>query len=442
MRITILNSYSRGGAAKAALRLHQGLRSSGIESTFICSDLKNNDGNIRKIDVQSLSNPILKRIALRLRLVSPGDINDTPKTKIFEQFELFSDCRSAAGKNILGFLPEADILNLHWIARFVDLPSLIKRFKGKIPIVWTLHDMQPFTGGCHYDNGCGNFKNKCGACPQLLMAGPRDASHEILLKRLRALDSLENSQLQIVTPSRWLAEQAKSSAAFSRFQVTVIPYGVDTTVFQPIEKEAAREVLGLPKHKMLLLFVAESLANPRKGLRVLLEALNNCSLSSPQPFDLLTIGRSRISGPIPSGIKIHSLGSIADERLLAIAYSTADLFIIPSLEDNLPNTLLESIACGTPIVGFPIGGIPDVVRPGQSGWLADSVTPHSLALAISTATQTLSCDEEKIAFQKNCRELAVSEYSLNVQANNYLSLFTKLRLQATNQRCALPVNKQ
>jgi glycosyltransferase involved in cell wall biosynthesis len=239
-----------------------------------------------------------------------------------------------------------------------------------------------------------------------------------------------------------LGEQAKSSAAFSRFQISVIPYGVDTTVFQPIEKEAAREVLGLPKHKMLLLFVAESLANPRKGLRVLLEALNDRSLSNPQPFDLLTIGRSRISVSIPSDIKIHSLGSIVDERLLAIAYSAADLFIIPSLEDNLPNTLLESIACGTPIVGFPIGGIPDVVRPGQIGWLANSVTSHSLALAISTATQTLTCNEEKLVFQKNCRELAVSEYSLNVQANNYLSLFTKLRLQATNQRCALPVSKQ
>jgi glycosyltransferase involved in cell wall biosynthesis len=275
--------------------------------------------------------------------------------------------------------------------------------------------MNAFTGGCHYDDGCGRYANRCGACPQLGSALPNDLSQRVWARKKRVFDRINPARLQLVTPSRWLAGEVKRSSLLRDFPVTVIPNGVDTDCFAPRDRQFARQVLGVPEDADVVLFVAEGVRARRKGFLLLSRAL--AELRAQRRLVLLSVGGG--AAAMNSVVEHRHIGHLGDERLLSLVYSAADVFVVPSLQDNLPNTILESLACGTPMVAFAVGGIPDAVHPEETGLLAPPFDVTALRDAIARLLDDSGLQAELSA---HCRRVALEEYSQGVQARRYAEL--------------------
>jgi glycosyltransferase involved in cell wall biosynthesis len=331
----------------------------------------------------------------------------------------FSDDRSPYGAEMLEQIPPSDVLQLHWIATFVDYGKFFRRVPQGIPIVWTLHDMNPFTGGCHFDGNCGRFHASCGACPELLSTVIEDFSAEVWRRKKRGLSHVGARGIQVVAPSRWLTEQARSSALLGSMPIEVIPYGVDTETFQPRDRNAARDLFGIPRGAKVALFVAEWTGERRKGLELLVEAVRR--MKGVPDFWLAAIGRE-----LPrelAGVRSVLINHVRDDMTMSKVYSLADIFVIPSIQDNLPNTSLEALACGVPAVAFAVGGLVDVVRPGKSGAL---VSPADIAGLRDAIAGLLINDEERLRMAAECRRIAIEDYSLELQARRYAALYERL----------------
>ncbi|MFC2023766.1 glycosyl transferase family 1, partial [Chloroflexota bacterium] len=261
-----------GGAARAAYGLHTGLNRQGRGSSMLVAHRSSNDPA-----VTAFRPPIWPSVLLRL----PGLLRQGLHWHLVGQFrdkpsgddEPFSDSSSPFGSAVVRQLPAADVINLHWIAGFVDQRSFFSRVPQSVPVFWTLHDMNAFTGGCHYDEGCGKYELSCGACPQLDSGKSGDLSRRIWLRKRKAFAQVAPGQLHFVSPSRWLAKALSRSSLLSDRPVTVIPYGVDVDDFAPRDRGFARKVLGIPQDAAVVLFVADSLENRRKGFPLLMEAL-------------------------------------------------------------------------------------------------------------------------------------------------------------------------
>ena len=278
--------------------------------------------------------------------------------------------------------------------------------------------MNPFTGGCHYAHGCEGYVSACGACPQLGSSSRNDLSGQIWQRKRESFEKLEPEQLCIVAPSRWLATRAAHSALLGRFPVTHISNGVDTQLFTPQDRQSARQALNIPQDAQVVLFVAQSLHKRHKGFNLLAEALYG--LCDVPGLLLVTVGRGE---PVVADHVAHlHLDRLNDDALLARVYSAADVFAIPSLQDNLPNTVLEAMSCGVPVVGFDVGGIPELVRPGVTGLLAPAGDADALGNAIG---QLLHDSAQRAVMGLNCRRIAAEEYALEVQARRYGALYRK-----------------
>jgi glycosyltransferase involved in cell wall biosynthesis len=288
-----------------------------------------------------------------------------------------------------------------------------------MPLVWTLHDMAGFTGGCCHDMGCGKFTESCGACPQLGSNNARDLTRGVWQRKKRYYSSLDPSRFHIVTPSRWLGEQVGRSSLFSSFPRSVIPYGLDTEVFQPRDRRFSRDVLGIPQDAKVILFVSNGLHVHLKGFKHLIEAVNG--MDSTSGIFLLCLGFG--SPPELDRFPHTHITSMNNDRSLSLVYSAADVFVLPSLADTLPNTMLEALACGTPVAAFSTGGIPDAVRPGVTGLLAKTGDSSGLRAAI---LELLSNDSKRAELSANSRRIALSEYTLQVQTSRYLQLYSEM----------------
>ena len=400
-----------GGAARAAHRLHTGLRRAGVDSRMYVKERQVADDAITACD-RSFTLPqrgwrYLKARRMKRRLAAYDATRPAGHAG-------FTQARVLDGKRVVRQLPDADIYNLHWINRFVD-PLLFFGSVGK-PAVWTLHDMNPFTGGCHYDDGCSRFTDRCGACPQL---GSADASDLSRANWERKAAAYAGANVQVVCPSRWLAEEARRSSLLGRFDITVVPHGVDTAEYAPRDAAAARPALGIPSGARVVLFAADSTRDTRKGLHLLLDVLQGLAGSLDELF-LLSMGRggTDLHIPVPH---VH-LGALGVDRMLALAYNLADVFVLPSRQDNLPNTVLESMACGTAVVAFDTGGVPDMVRPQETGLLA----PRGDGPALGEAMRyMLTHDHERNRMGRQARAVVEREYTLELQANRYRSLYEK-----------------
>ena len=310
-----------------------------------------------------------------------------------------------------------DVIHLHWINGGYLKIETIARFKK--PIIWTLHDMWAFTGGCHITKDCMNYTNSCGTCPQLHSNKEKDLSRWIWQRKARAW---QNLNLTIVTPSHWLAKCAASSSLLKNVRIEVIPNGLDTQQYKPIEKSVARSILSLPEDKQLILFGAMSAtSDPNKGFNFLQSALQNLSQSGwGEQVELVVFGSSQPKNPTELGLKSHYLGRLNDDISLSLVYAAADVFIAPSVQDNLPNTVMESLACGTPCVAFDIGGMPDMIEHQQNGYLAKPFDIDDLARGITWVLE----DEERLQkLGSNGREKIEQNFSLEIQAYNYLSVY-------------------
>jgi glycosyltransferase involved in cell wall biosynthesis len=416
LRISHLSAYDlTGGAGRSAFRLHTGLRRLGQDSRMLVIEKESTEPSviqfIPRVDLATRA-----RRGLRRRYIerTQGELtNRKPNTGVF------SDDRNQYGSETLREILPSDVVHMHWVARFVDYRLFFRDTPKGQPFVWTLHDMNAITGGCHHAWSCKHFAEQCGMCPQFNVPAPDDFSHAAWKRKQRAYRDLVQTRYKIVTPSHWLASEVRRSSLMGNLDVQVIPYGVDTEAFQPRDRLQSRQELGVPADAHVLLFVAQWLGDSYKGMPTLIEALER--LKQDRKLFLLVLGR----GDAVEQCKIPSrfLGSISDDERLSFVYSAADLFLLPSLEDNFPNTALEALACGLPVVGSKVGGIPEIVRDAETGVLFERGNAEALAQAIQSI---LPKGEHLRRMSMNCRSAALKEYTLEIQARRYLDLYDTL----------------
>jgi glycosyltransferase involved in cell wall biosynthesis len=339
---------------------------------------------------------------------------DRPKS-----LDWFSDDRTPYGTSLAAAVPPCDVINLHWVAGFLDYEGFFPAAARRgVPLVWRLADMNAFTGGCHYDDHSGKFTQQCGACHQLGSNDPNDLSHQIWLRKKKALSALRDDDLHLVGTSGWIAGEAKRSSLLGRFPQSIIPNGLDVREFTPRDGKAAREFFDLPPDAKIVLFAADSTSTVRKGFNYLAEALQG--MANVPGLLLVSVGKGE---PPLQGVPHRHLGKIKDDRVLSLAYSAADVYVIASLQESFGQTVIESMACGVPVVGFASGGIVDTVRPGITGELAPTRDVQALREAVK---RVLSDPQKRARMGESCRRIAVEEYSLEVQAAAYRSLYESL----------------
>ncbi len=425
LNVVHLCSQDYGGAGKAAYRTHKGLQAMGIHSTLLVLNKRSGDASVKVLpphhsrqvadclDVPAYQSPLWFQQAGNWHTL----MEDYPKRP--PGLELFTDVESNVRLDLIREIADADIINFHWVAGALNYANAVLALRHK-PIVWTLHDMNPFTGGCHYAGDCLKYNASCGACPQLGSDVVEDHSRKIWAQKRYAA---ENLNIHVVTPSRWLGRCARQSAIFSQHSVEIIPNGFPLDTFKPYSKSQVRQASNLPESARILLFGADSVTNRRKGFAYLLSALNRYQLNEGPDVILVTFGTLPEGVEIPSKYKLFHAGQITDENRLAMIYSAADIFVIPSLEDNLPNTVVEALACGTPVVGFDIGGVPDMVQHRQNGYLA---RPQDVADLVAGINWVLSAYEEGVDFARICRSVAEEKFALETQALAYQKLYERL----------------
>jgi glycosyltransferase involved in cell wall biosynthesis len=413
MKVCLLsNSDGRGGGYAAAYRLHRGLIEIGIDSTMLVGEKTRGD--------HTILSPINKLSQVWAKLI-PG-VSHLPlllyKRRELTPYSLqwLPDRLAAQVARI-----SPDIINLHWInAGFLQIETLAKFDQ---PIVWTLHDMWPFTGGCHYSGECDRYTRSCGACPQLGSHRKWDISRWVWQRKAKAW---KNLNLTIVTPSRWLADRARESSLFQDLPIEVIPNGVDIQCYKPIDQKIARNLLGLPLDKQIILFGAISATGDRrKGFHLLLTALQKLSQweTWKNKLELVVFGSSEPLDPPDFGFNAHYLGKLGDDISLALVYSAADVFVAPSIQENLPNTVMEALACGTPCVAFEIGGMSDMIDRGENGYLASPFDVEDFAKGIAWVLE----DKEKHAsLCERARTKVEREFTSEIQASKYCKLYNTI----------------
>jgi glycosyltransferase involved in cell wall biosynthesis len=311
---------------------------------------------------------------------------------------------------------EPDIVHLHWINGGMLCIEDLKKIKA--PIVWSLHDMWAFTGGCHYDEECGEYKNACGACPVLGSNKPKDLSSKILKRKQVSFS--KHSNLTIIGLSQWLAHEAKASALFSQSLVLNLPNPIDTEIFAPFDKQQARNLFNLPLDKKLVLFGAMgATCDPRKGFKELSQALEQIDSDN---IEFVVFGSSKPQTQQRFKQKTHYLGQFHDDVSLRVLYSAADVMVVPSIQENLSNAIMESLSCGIPVIGFDIGGNSDLIVHQKTGYLAKPFDVVDLAAGIDWV---LSAPNYKNLCQ-NSRDKVLREFDSKVVTEKFIELYNSI----------------
>ncbi len=412
MKILHLSTFdTAGGAARAAYRLHQGLRNIDVDSQMLVRAKSSKDKTV----IAPKTN--LGKIAGRFR----ANLNGLP-LRFYEHPHKNAFSPQWFPENIASQVAaiNPDIINLHWISNGYLQIETIPKFNK--PLVWTLMDMWAFTGGCHYTENCHRYTNSCGACPQLNSSKERDLSRSVWERKAKLWKDIN---LTIVAPTTWMAKCASSSSIFKNFPIEVIPFCLDTETYKPIDKNVARKILNLPQDKQLVLFGAISATKDRrKGFHLLQSALQKLGQTEwKQKIELVVFGSSQPEKPVDLGFNARYLGRLNDDITLALAYSAADVMIVPSIQEAFGQTASESIACGTPVVAFDDTGVADIVEHQKTGYLVKPYETEDLARGIAWVL------ENKDRHQKLClrgREKAEQEFTLELQAKRYASIYSNI----------------
>lgn len=410
--IHVNTSDQYGGAARAAYRLHSGLRNAGLDSRMFVQDKSSSDHNVYSSVTK------LGKLAAKIRL----HIDQIPVNFLQRLHgQLFSPA-IVPGRAISKIKDhQADIVHLHWLANgFIKIEPL-KYFRGG-PVIWTLHDLWAFTGGCHYPFTCTRYEECCGRCPVLESTKEYDLSRWVWNRKNKILKKLD---LTIVTPSRWMGERARKSSLFKSTRIEVIPNGIDTQLYKPLNQDFCREVLSLPKDKKIIMFGAiSSTTDTRKGFDYLIAALRQIAKTSyKDELVAVVIGGNAPIEPIDIGLDIKFLGHLHDDTSLAVAYSASDVFVAPSKEENLANTVMEAMACGVPCVAFDIGGMPDMIEHQQTGYLAKPYEVEDLAEGM---LWVVTDRERKRRLSSFSRQKIEEGFSEKCCAERHISLYEEL----------------
>lgn len=425
MRVALLSTFHlAGGAAVAASRLHRALLRSGIDSTLLVGAPRQQERWQPEAGAVSLTDTLLTDGLAMGRFVGER-LAFLPHEKDSSVRFLFSPGVFGTGLSHHHAIEAADVIHLHWttfgMLSVAGIGALLRLGK---PVVWTMHDMWAFTGGCHHSGLCERYQQQCGECqPFLKRPQLNDLSHRVWQRKQRAYAA---GTLTPVACSEWLAGRARQSRLFGSLDVQAIPNPLDTDQFIPIDKMLARQELGVQSDKRLILFAAAKVGAAGKGFTYFREALTrlHAQLPNPAAVELLIFGAGDASQLRELPFRYHFLGPLSDVRQISLAYSAADLFVIPSLFENLPNTIMESMACGTPVVGFEVGGIPEMIRHRQTGYVAEYRSVEDLAAGLYWVLDQPSDAYEQLA--QAARQFVLDHYEESVVAGRYRTLYEEL----------------
>ena len=406
MRVLIVNTSERtGGAAVAANRLMKALNNNGVKAKMLVRDKQSDTLTV----VGLPKSPMLHWHFLWERLVVFCRL-------YFSRKHLFEIDIANTGSDItqLREFQEADVIHLHWINQgMLSLNGIYKILRSGKPVVWTMHDIWPATAICHLTLGCRHFVNRCSNCKYLPGGGGNnDLSSAVWRKKQQVLT---DANIYYVACSRWLESEAKTSALLKGQKITSIPNPIDTHIYKKGHKQEARQRLGLPLDKKLILFASQRVTNENKGMSYLIDALTKCQTRC----EMVILGghAEEVVEQLP--MKAHPLGYVNDEQRIVDAYNAADVFVLPSLSENLPNTIMEAMACGVPCVAFRVGGIPEEIDHLKNGYVATYRDAADLAKGIEWVLQ--EADYESLSQQAVHK---VSQcYSQQSVALKYLDIY-------------------
>jgi glycosyltransferase involved in cell wall biosynthesis len=416
MRVLIVNTSERtGGAAVAASRLMEALNNNGVKAKMLVRDKETDRLTVAAVPGQKWMQFyfLWERFVVWLRLY-------------FNRKHLFEVDIANCGADVtqLPEFQEADVVHLHWINQgMLSLKGIRKILNTGKPVVWTMHDIWPATAICHLTLDCRNFETQCAHCRLLPGNGSTNDLSTQIWKRKQQM--LNDRQITFVTCSQWLAGEAQKSALLKGQRVVSIPNPIDTHIYTPKDKQQARHRVGLPTEGRIILFASQRVTNRNKGMGYLLEACRLLAEQYPEKKEDITVAilgghAEEIEGQLP--FRTCPLGYVNDEQRIVDIYNAADVFVLPSLSENLPNTIMEAMACGVPSVGFRIGGIPEEIDHQQNGYVADYCSSEDLARGIWWTLY--EADHE--AVRKACLQKVAHNYSQQSVANRYLEVYESL----------------
>ncbi|RKG46100.1 MULTISPECIES: glycosyltransferase family 4 protein [Acinetobacter] len=412
MKILHVNTYDFfGGAARAANRLHYALLKNGIDSQMLVQNKTTDDPTII-----SINNTKVDKIFTFLRHLS----DDFYLRLYSEKKVLFSPATSSFG-NVVDKINniDADIIHLHWICgSFISVEDISKINK---PIVWSLHDNWAFTGGCHIKWDCNKYLDCCKSCPQLNSLNDKDISYNVFMRKVKIYNKLSN--LTIIGLSRWMMKSAKESKLLGNKDIVNLPNLIDINKYKPFDKSVARELLNLPKNATLVMFGAiNPLSDKNKGYHHILKSLKNVKSN----VELVVFGSSKNNNDF--NFKTHYLGNLYDDYSLNLLYNAADVFLVPSLQENLSNVIMESMACGTPVVSFNVGGNSDLILHKDTGYLSMPYDCSDFSDGIDWVIQ----NNKNNAISKKCVNYIKSYFCESVVVKDYIALYMSIINPNTN----------
>ncbi|MFH0734049.1 MAG: glycosyltransferase family 4 protein [bacterium] len=417
MNILHINNYDTiGGATKSCMSIHNALKEEGYNSELLTQTKLS-----KAKEIYEFSDTTTKKIS---RFVRMGFDMAAIKLLTIADRGRFSFPYLGADISKHHKVLEADIINLHWVnGGFFSISTLQKLKELNKPIVWTFHDMWAFTGGCHYTGGCLNYITECTNCPCLKKTGIHDYSNKIFLNKIKLF---KDFNIHIIACSNWLANETKRSALLNNKAINMIPQPIDINTYNSFDKIESRRLLNLDPNKKYILFGTMTLSDKRKGLLHLirsLKKLGNFYANQKDNIEVLVFGSANKNELIDIPFKTTSLGRISDTNFLAKIYSAADVFIAPSLEDNLPNTVMESLSCGTPVAAFNIGGMCDMIDHKSNGYLA---APESIDDLTDGILWILNDKDRLVELSKNARKKIVANFTNKIVARQYVNLYNNI----------------
>ncbi len=413
MRVLLVNTAERtGGAAIAANRLLHALNHNGVEAQMLVRD--------RKADAPEVVN-----IAPSWRLKADflWERGVIWLANGLSRHNLFQVDIANAGTDIskMDVFQKADVIHLHWINQgFLSLSDLEKILSSGKPVVMTMHDQWYFTGICHYSGECDKYRSQCKKCPMLKNGGIGMDLAKWVFTRKQAIYADKN--ITFVGCSKWMADLARNSKLTQGHPVTNIPNAIDTNIFSPVNQAEARKAHSLPADKRLLLFGAQRITDERKGFRYLAEACDHIMKYHPdlaKELEVVVLGGDAQSVASALPFPVHVVNYLNNETDIALLYNAVDLFVTPSLQDNLPNTIVEAMSCGTPCVGFDVGGIPEMIDHQENGYVAEYCDSGDFAEGIIWTLDQM----RHTALREQARKKAVAIYEETAVAQRYLDVY-------------------
>ena len=429
MRVLIINTAERiGGAAIAANRLMEALRNNGIKAKMLVRDKQTNDVSV--VPLRKSWRKIFQFVWERVVIWAANG---------FTRRRLFAVDIANTGTDIT-VVPEfkqADVIHLHWVNQgMLSLKDVQKILESGKPVVWTMHDMWPFTGICHHAGTCNKYTQQCHHCELLLKPHRKDLSYQVFRKKQKVFGK---GQITFIACSHWLENLAKQSLLTQGHNVLSIPNAINTNLFQPRPKIHAREKLHLPQDKKLLLFGSAKVTDKKKGINYLIDACKLIKEDYPElskQLGVVLLGGHTEQFVSLFPFPIYNMNYVSSEKELVDIYNAVDLYVTPSLQENLPNTIMEAMACGIPCVGFNIGGIPQMIDHLHNGYVVRYKSAEDLANGIHW---TLTEGDYQTLSEEAHRKVR-NTYAENIVANQYIKVYNQITNQSRNQNQATKKN--